>query len=142
MKFANYQTYLFAKVSTEKITKKSVVLGATEVKPGDVIRYIGDGRKHRSYYLPDQHPLEYIGYAKQNGEIEYILFNPYGHEGFRRSNWYYCLVYLGKDNLFLTYGTQGGGRDIYPQKIEFELNPSPPVEQLTIFSYTQKLDWK
>ena len=134
MKFANYQTYLFAKVSAENIAKKSIVLGTTEMKFRDVIKYIGDGRKHRAYYLPDKSPLEYAGYVQRDGEIAYILFKPYGHEGFRRSDWYYCLVYLNKDNLFLTYGTHGGGRDIYPKKIEFELNPSPPVEQLTLFN--------
>lgn len=138
MKFSNRGEYLYAKINAKNIIKKPIVLGTTEIKPGDVIKYIGDGRKHRSYYLPDRHPLEFIGYVQQNGEIAYILFNPYGHEGFRRSNWYYCLVYLGKDNLFITYGTHGGGRDIYPKKIEFELNPSPPVEQLTVFNLNAK----
>lgn len=133
MKFANYKTYLFAETRIENITKKPIVLGSTEIKPGDVIKYIGDGRKHRSYYLPDKYPLEYVGYVRQNGEITHILFDPYGYEGFKKSDWYYCLVYLSKNNLFITYGTYGGGRDIYPNQIEFELNPSPPVEQLTLF---------
>lgn len=134
MKFANYKTYLFTKVSTENITKNPIVLGTRKIRPGDAIKYIGDGRKHRSYYLPDEHPLEYVGYVLQNGEIAYVLFDPYGYEGFIVSDWYYCLVYLDKDHLFITYGTHGGGRDIYPKKIEFELNPSPPVEQLTLFN--------
>ena len=127
----------------EKLDLAPIKLGQHTVKVGTCIRYMGDGRPHRSFEMVGDYTLEYSGMLRfgENNEFNRILFSVYGFNYLKDNNLFYSFVYVDDKMLWLIRGNLGGMRDILLKKVEIVKGPVTPKQipqQLSLFSYINK----
>lgn len=124
----------------EKLDFTPIKFGAFIIKPGTCIKYMGDGRPHRSFEMVGDYALEYAGMLRfgKNNEFNRILFTVYNYDYFKDNNLHYSFVYVNNKILWLKRGKYGGMRDILLETVEIVKNPITPKQnprQLSLFSY-------
>lgn len=123
----------------EKLDLNPVRFGPFIIKPGTCIRYMGDGRQHRSFEMDGDYALEYAGmlWFGKNNEFNRVLFSVYDFDYFKDNSLYYSFVYVNSKMLWLKRGKHGGMRDILLEKVEIvkdPVNPKQIPQQLSLFS--------
>lgn len=112
----------------EQLDTSPIKLGKHEIKVGTCIKYMGDGRKHRSFEVSRDYALEYAGMLRLGKESNRILFSIYNFDYFKENNLYYSFVYVDENLLLQVRGPMGGVRDILPKQVEIVRNPVRPMQ--------------
>lgn len=124
----------------EKLDLTPIKLGSSIITSGTCIKYMGDGRPHRSFEMAGDYTLEYAGILRFGGNNEFnrALFTVYDYNYFKDNNLYYSFVYVNNKMLWLIRGEYGGMRDILLKRVEVIKDPVTPKQnpqQLSLFSY-------
>lgn len=119
--------------ANDELKKEAIQFGPVLLSPGDRVKYMGDGREHRSFKMAEGFSLEYAGYALEDN-AQFLLFGVPEQPEFQKHGIYYSFLFLEPPHTLCIFnGT--GSRLIFLKEVVL-VNQKPKIIypiQLTIF---------
>lgn len=116
----------------DELKKEAIQFGPVLLSPGDRVKYMGDGREHRSFKMAEGFSLEYAGHVYV-GDGQFLLFTVPEQPQFQQHGIYYSFLFLEPPHTLCLYNGVGS-KEIFLKDVALANEPVVMQSvQLTIF---------